>query len=86
VLQLEEANAFVISFDPERTWFRYHHLFAAVLRLELRRTLPAEGRCCTGVPLRGSPSMARLWMPSGTPTLRVTGPARPGCWPTIRSA
>src|SRR5690348_13768972 len=40
LLDLEEANAFVLSLDPERTWFRYHHLFADLLRLELRRTLP----------------------------------------------
>ena len=31
-----------MSLDPERTWFRYHHLFADLLRLELRRTLPEE--------------------------------------------
>jgi LuxR family maltose regulon positive regulatory protein len=42
LLELEDANAFVESLDPERTWFRYHHLFADLLRLELRRTLPAE--------------------------------------------
>ena len=42
LLSLEDANAFVESLDPERTWFRYHHLFADLLRLELRRTLPAE--------------------------------------------
>ena len=42
LLDLEDANAFVESLDPERTWFRYHHLFADFLRLELRRTLPAE--------------------------------------------
>ena len=42
LLDLEDANAFVVSLDPERTWFRYHHLFADLLRLELRRTLPAE--------------------------------------------
>jgi LuxR family maltose regulon positive regulatory protein len=42
LLQLEDANAFVESLDPERTWFRYHHLFADLLRLELRRTLPEE--------------------------------------------
>ncbi len=42
LLALEDANAFVVSLDPERTWFRYHHLFADLLRLELRRTLPAE--------------------------------------------
>jgi LuxR family transcriptional regulator, maltose regulon positive regulatory protein len=42
LLDLEDANAFVVSLDPERTWFRYHHLFADLLRLELRRTLPEQ--------------------------------------------
>src|SRR6516225_1180235 len=42
LLDLEDANAFVVSLDPGRTWFRYHHLFADLLRLELRRTLPEE--------------------------------------------
>jgi LuxR family maltose regulon positive regulatory protein len=42
LLELEDANAFVVSLDPERTWFRYHHLFADLLRLELRRTLPGD--------------------------------------------
>jgi LuxR family maltose regulon positive regulatory protein len=42
LLDLEDANAFVVSLDPGRTWFRYHHLFADLLRLELRRTQPEE--------------------------------------------
>ena len=42
LLQLEDANAFVVSLDPGRTWFRYHHMFGDLLRLELRRTLPEE--------------------------------------------
>ncbi len=42
LLELAGANAFVDALDPERTWFRYHHLFGDLLRLELRRTLPAE--------------------------------------------
>jgi LuxR family maltose regulon positive regulatory protein len=42
LLALEDANAFLVSLDPERTWFRYHHLFADLLRLELRRRLPEE--------------------------------------------
>jgi len=42
LLELEDANAFVVSLDPARTWFRYHHLFADLLRLELRRTLPEQ--------------------------------------------
>ena len=42
LLELEDANAFVVSLDPERTWFRYHQLFAELLRLELRRTMATE--------------------------------------------
>ncbi len=42
LLDLEASNAFVVSLDAERTWFRYHHLFADLLRLQLRRTLPGE--------------------------------------------
>jgi LuxR family maltose regulon positive regulatory protein len=42
LLALEEANAFVVSLDAQRTWFRYHHLLADFLRLELRRTLADE--------------------------------------------
>jgi LuxR family maltose regulon positive regulatory protein len=43
VLQdLEEANAFVVALDVPRSWFRYHHLFADLLQLELRRTAPGE--------------------------------------------
>jgi LuxR family maltose regulon positive regulatory protein len=39
---LEDAGAFVVSLDAERSWFRYHHLFADLLALELRRTAPHE--------------------------------------------
>lgn len=43
VLQdLEQAGAFVVSLDAGRSWFRYHQLFADLLRLELRRTAPGE--------------------------------------------
>jgi len=42
LLDLEDANAFVLSLDRARTWFRYHHLFGDLLRLELRRTLPDQ--------------------------------------------
>jgi len=40
--QLEEANAFVVALDAPRCWFRYHHLFADLLRQELRRVAPGE--------------------------------------------
>ncbi len=42
LLALEDANAFVVSLDAQRTWFRYHQLLADFLRLELRRTLAEE--------------------------------------------
>jgi LuxR family maltose regulon positive regulatory protein len=43
VLQdLEAANAFVVALDARRSWFRYHHLFADLLQLELRRTEPKQ--------------------------------------------
>src|SRR5256712_5759678 len=42
LLALEDANAFVVSLDPQRSWFRYHQLLADFLRLELRRTLAEE--------------------------------------------
>jgi LuxR family maltose regulon positive regulatory protein len=42
LLELEEANAFVVSLDPQRTWFRYHQLLVDFLRLELRRTSADE--------------------------------------------
>jgi len=35
---LERANLFVVSLDDERGWYRYHHLFADVLRNRLRQT------------------------------------------------
>jgi LuxR family maltose regulon positive regulatory protein len=40
LLSLEASNAFVTAIDADRQWFRYHQLFAELLRLELRRTSP----------------------------------------------
>jgi LuxR family maltose regulon positive regulatory protein len=39
---LEETGAFVVALDSDRTWFRYHHLLADLLRAELRRSAPEE--------------------------------------------
>ena len=38
--RLEQANLFVISLDDERRWYRYHQLFAEVLRGRLQQTEP----------------------------------------------
>ncbi len=37
---LEQANLFVVPLDDERNWYRYHHLFADVLRYHLRQLQP----------------------------------------------
>ena len=42
LLALEDANAFVVSLDAQRQWFRYHQLLADFLQLELRRTSAEE--------------------------------------------
>lgn len=37
---LEHANLFVVPLDAERRWYRYHHLFADLLRRRLRQKEP----------------------------------------------
>jgi LuxR family maltose regulon positive regulatory protein len=39
---LADAGGFVIALDESRTWFRFHHLFADLLAVELRNTTPDE--------------------------------------------
>jgi len=38
---LDRANLFVAALDDERQWYRYHHLFADLLRSRLRQAEPA---------------------------------------------
>ena len=38
--QLERANLFLIRLDGRGEWFRYHHLFADLLRLKLKQQQP----------------------------------------------
>ena len=37
---LARSNAFVVSLDDHREWYRYHHLFRDLLRAELKRRHP----------------------------------------------
>jgi len=39
---LDRANLFIVPLDNERRWYRYHHLFAELLRQRLGQSLPAE--------------------------------------------
>ena len=38
--ELERANSFVVPLDRRGEWYRYHHLFAELLRTELERAEP----------------------------------------------
>ncbi len=58
---LEQAGAFVVSLDAERSWFRYHQMFADLLQLELRRTAPGE---VTGLHAAASGWFARHGYPA----------------------
>src|SRR5712691_2866198 len=40
LLEIERANLFLVPLDGRRDWYRYHHLFADLLRHELERTEP----------------------------------------------
>ena len=42
--RLERANLFIIPLDGEGKWFRYHYLFAEVLRARLRKSRPGKLR------------------------------------------
>ena len=39
---LERANMFLIPLDNERRWYRYHHLFAELLRQRLQQNFQAD--------------------------------------------
>jgi LuxR family maltose regulon positive regulatory protein len=39
---LERANLFIVPLDDERRWYRYHHLFADLLRRRLTQTQPEQ--------------------------------------------
>lgn len=60
---LEHDNLFIIPLDDESKWYRYHHLFAEVLRARLRQTHPEliqdlHRRASTWYEQHGSPSEA----------------------------
>lgn len=40
---LERTNLFIVPLDNERLWYRYHHLFAELLRQRLQRSLTSGG-------------------------------------------
>lgn len=39
---LEQKNLFIVPLDNQRLWYRYHALFAELLRVQLRRSRPGQ--------------------------------------------
>ena len=42
LVKLEQANLFLIPLDESRQWYRYHHLFAELLRHQLEAKSGAD--------------------------------------------
>lgn len=50
---LEQANLFVVPLDNDRRWYRYHHLFAELLRGRLCQSQPDRGASYPSSPRSG---------------------------------
>ena len=50
--ELERSNLFVVPLDDERTWYRYHHLFAEALRARLSAEHPGRALALHGTASR----------------------------------
>ncbi len=57
---LERANLFIIPLDNERRWYRYHHLFADLLRQRLRQGITSS-KMDAGSSLNELHTRASLW-------------------------
>ena len=57
ILALRDGNLFTVSLDPQGQWFRFHHLFQALLLRELTRRMAPDA--IAGLHLR-----ARRWFES----------------------
>src|SRR4029453_15153303 len=70
--QVERANLFLVPLDEVRGWWRYHQLFADLLRARLEREQPER--------LPGPSSTGWSTTPCGTRWPPATPCGRPGCW------
>ncbi len=57
---LEHANLFIVPLDNERRWYRYHHLFADLLRQRLHQSI-ASSTCDAGSGVAELHRRASLW-------------------------
>jgi LuxR family maltose regulon positive regulatory protein len=58
---LERANLFIVPLDNERRWYRYHHLFADLLRQRLQQSTASSPRDERGSVAELRAPRRRLW-------------------------
>ena len=75
---IERANLFLVPLDEVRGWWRYHHLFADLLRARLQQEHPSGCRSCTATPPPGTSGTGWPTTPSGTRWPPTTPSGRPG--------
>ena len=63
---LDRGNLFLVPLDDRRQWYRYHHLFADVLRRGCWTSSPARCWTCTGGRACGTSAAATSPRPSAT--------------------
>ena len=59
--ELERANLFIVPLDDERRWYRYHHLFADLLRQRLQQSGGDVRRRCAGITPSCQPVVRSAW-------------------------
>jgi LuxR family maltose regulon positive regulatory protein len=73
---LEAANLFIVPLDNERRWYRYHHLFADLLRQRLQQSPPPLSSPPTGGKEEGAPTGEPALPALARPGSRSRDPAR----------
>lgn len=58
---LERANLFLIPLDDERRWYRYHHLFADLLRQRLNQIPPSSANGSAGASIAALHIRSSQW-------------------------
>ena len=75
--EIERANLFLVPLDRHGETYRFHRLFADVLRRELAHTRPElVAPAPLAAPLPGTRRRATSSPPSVTPSVAVTSPGR----------
>ncbi|WP_405131942.1 LuxR C-terminal-related transcriptional regulator [Paenibacillus sp. FSL H8-0317] len=58
---LEQANLFIVPLDNERRWYRYHHLFADLLRKRVQQNSNYAGTAETDLSITEIHKRASIW-------------------------